>query len=155
MYFIASSWGRSEPTDRNVELYPQFFLELITTQLRFYMVSPQLSLLNKKIVKSHSDCSYSFQHGISVIGLHELILYFTNTCTCTCSTQDRNTLRIASCHPQLIKCFFRKLFFFFPKIINWVYLMDTKKCSQTYTAWFKGTTSSRSTGHGISMLVFD
>ena len=26
-------------------LYPQFFLELITTQLRFYMVSPQLSLL--------------------------------------------------------------------------------------------------------------
>ena len=24
---------------------PQFFLELITTQLRFYMVSPQLSLL--------------------------------------------------------------------------------------------------------------
>ena len=32
-------------TDRNVELYPQFFLELITTQLRFYMVSPQLFLL--------------------------------------------------------------------------------------------------------------
>ena len=32
-------------TDRNVELYPQFFLELITTQLRFYMVSPQFSLL--------------------------------------------------------------------------------------------------------------
>ena len=30
---------------KNVELYPQFFLELITTQLRFYMVSPQLSLL--------------------------------------------------------------------------------------------------------------
>ena len=26
-------------------VYPQFFLELITTQLRFYMVSPQLSLL--------------------------------------------------------------------------------------------------------------
>ena len=26
--------------------FPQFFLELITTQLRFYMVSPQLSLLN-------------------------------------------------------------------------------------------------------------
>ena len=42
----AFSWGRSELTDRNVELYPQFFLELITTQLRFYMVSPQLSLLN-------------------------------------------------------------------------------------------------------------
>ena len=41
----AFSWGRSELTDRNVELYPQFFLELITTQLRFYMVSPQLSLL--------------------------------------------------------------------------------------------------------------
>ena len=39
------SWGRSELTDRNVELYPQFFLELITTQLRFYMVSPQLFLL--------------------------------------------------------------------------------------------------------------
>ena len=38
-------WGRSELTDRNVELYPQFFLELITTQLRFYMVSPQLVLL--------------------------------------------------------------------------------------------------------------
>ena len=37
----AFSWGRSELTDRNVELYPQFFLELITTQLRFYMVSPQ------------------------------------------------------------------------------------------------------------------
>ena len=32
------SWGRSELTDRNVELYPQFFLEQITTQLRFYMV---------------------------------------------------------------------------------------------------------------------
>ena len=28
-----------------LELYPQFFLELITTQLRFHMVSPQLSLL--------------------------------------------------------------------------------------------------------------
>ena len=42
---INQSWGRSELTDRNVELYPQFFLELITTQLRFYMVSPQLSLL--------------------------------------------------------------------------------------------------------------
>ena len=41
----AFSWGRSELTDRNVELYPQFFSELITTQLRFYMVSPQLSLL--------------------------------------------------------------------------------------------------------------
>ena len=39
------SWGRSEPTDRNVELYPQFFLQLITTQLRFHMVSPQLVLL--------------------------------------------------------------------------------------------------------------
>ena len=39
------SWGRSELTDRNVELYPQFFLELITTQLRFHMVSPQLVLL--------------------------------------------------------------------------------------------------------------
>ena len=35
----------SELTDRNVELYPQFFLELITTQLRFYMVLPQLVLL--------------------------------------------------------------------------------------------------------------
>ena len=39
------TWGRSELTDRNVELYPQLFLELITTQLRFYMVSPQFSLL--------------------------------------------------------------------------------------------------------------
>ena len=28
---------------------PQFFLELITTQLRFYMVSPQLSLLRMYI----------------------------------------------------------------------------------------------------------
>ena len=42
---IVLAWGRSELTHRNVELYPQFFLELITTQLRFYMVSPQLSLL--------------------------------------------------------------------------------------------------------------
>ena len=42
--------GRSELTDRNVELYPQFFLELITTQLRFYMVSPQLSLLKSETV---------------------------------------------------------------------------------------------------------
>ena len=41
----AFSRGRSELTDRNVELYPQFFLELITTQLRFHMVSPQLVLL--------------------------------------------------------------------------------------------------------------
>ena len=32
-----TGWGRSELTDRNVALYPQFFLELITTQLRFYM----------------------------------------------------------------------------------------------------------------------
>ena len=40
------SWGRSEHTDRNVELYPQFFSELITAQLlRFHMVSPQLVLL--------------------------------------------------------------------------------------------------------------
>ena len=45
-------WGRSELTDRNVELYPQFFLELITTQLRFYMVSPQLSLLNLYLSKT-------------------------------------------------------------------------------------------------------
>ena len=28
-----------------LRMYPKFFLELITTQLRFYMVSPQLSLL--------------------------------------------------------------------------------------------------------------
>ena len=42
---------KSEPTDRNVELYPQFFLELITTQLRFHMVSPQLVLL--KILLLH------------------------------------------------------------------------------------------------------
>ena len=41
------SWGWSEPTDRNVELTPQFFLELIITQLRFHMVSPQLVLLKK------------------------------------------------------------------------------------------------------------
>ena len=32
-------------TVNTLELYPQFFLELITTQLRFYMVSPQLVLL--------------------------------------------------------------------------------------------------------------
>ena len=31
--------------ESKVELYPQFFLELITTQLRFHMVSPQLVLL--------------------------------------------------------------------------------------------------------------
>ena len=45
---LVISWGRSELTDRNVELYPQFFLELhvITTQVRFYMVSPQLLLLS-------------------------------------------------------------------------------------------------------------
>ena len=39
------SWGQSELTDQNVKLYPQFFLELITTQLKFHMVSPQLVLL--------------------------------------------------------------------------------------------------------------
>ena len=44
--------GRSELTDRNVELYPQFFLELITTQLRFNMVSPQIVLLNKYLFLS-------------------------------------------------------------------------------------------------------
>ena len=43
------SWGRSELTDRNVELYPQFFLELITTQLRFHMVSPQLVYLKEPL----------------------------------------------------------------------------------------------------------
>ena len=42
---LTISWGWSEHTDRNVELYPQFFLELITTQLRFHMVSPQIVLL--------------------------------------------------------------------------------------------------------------
>ena len=31
-----------------MELYPQFFLELIIPQLRFHMVSPQLVLLNNK-----------------------------------------------------------------------------------------------------------
>ena len=53
--FLKLSWGRSELTDRNVELYPQFFLELITTQLRFYMVSPQFSLL--KIIKFYKTNS--------------------------------------------------------------------------------------------------
>ena len=38
-------------------LYPQFFLELITTQLRFYMVSPQLSLLIILTMQS-----YKFYH---------------------------------------------------------------------------------------------
>ena len=52
----AFSWGRSELTDRNVELYPQFFLELITTQLRFYMVSPQLSLLVLFLVVTKYMC---------------------------------------------------------------------------------------------------
>ena len=50
------SWGRSEPTDRNVELYPQFFLELITTQLRFHMVSPQLVLLIIPTMQSYKFC---------------------------------------------------------------------------------------------------
>ena len=49
-FLLSFSWGRSELTDRNVELYPQFFLELITTQLRFYMASPQLSLLTMHFV---------------------------------------------------------------------------------------------------------
>ena len=47
----ATSWmQRTKPWYSRIiltnELYPQFFLELITTQLRFYMVSPQLFLLN-------------------------------------------------------------------------------------------------------------
>ena len=56
------SWGRSELTDRNVELYPQFFSELITTQLRFYMVSPQLSLLIILTMQSYTFylCTFSF-----------------------------------------------------------------------------------------------
>ena len=47
----------------NVELYPQFFLELITTQLRFYMVSPQLSLLKNQYRPSLG--SHSFEINIS------------------------------------------------------------------------------------------
>ena len=53
----AFSWRRSELTDRNVELYPQFFLELITTQLRFHMVSPQLVLLSFLTVDNNMKCS--------------------------------------------------------------------------------------------------
>ena len=49
-------------TDRNVELYPQFFLELITTQLRFHMVSPQIVLLNLYYVISLSFLDTLFQH---------------------------------------------------------------------------------------------
>ena len=56
----AFSWGRSELTDRNVELYPQFFLELITTQLRFYMVSPQLSLLIILAMQSYKFYLYMY-----------------------------------------------------------------------------------------------
>ena len=64
------SWGRSELTDRNVELYTQFFLELITTQLRFYMVSPQLSLLRTllatilcvwEILSGSNNCVYMYR----------------------------------------------------------------------------------------------
>ena len=47
-------------------LYPQFFLELITTQLRFYMVSPQLSLLIIPTMQSYKfylnwDSIFCFQ----------------------------------------------------------------------------------------------
>ena len=45
-----------------VELYPQFFLELITTQLRFYMVSPQLSLLITHGVTANRDDT-DFHHA--------------------------------------------------------------------------------------------
>ena len=57
---ITFSWGWSELTDRNVELYPQFFLELITTQLRFYMVSPQLSLLIILTMQSYKFYLYHY-----------------------------------------------------------------------------------------------
>ena len=39
-YLLLNNW---------FELYPQFFLELIITQLRFHMVSPQLVLLKQLI----------------------------------------------------------------------------------------------------------
>ena len=67
------SWGRSELTDRNVELYPQFFLELITTQLRFYMVSPQLSLLIILTMQS-----YKFYHSPED---DQSLLIETSSCT--------------------------------------------------------------------------
>ena len=51
--FTYKTYHSKQSTDRNVELYPQFFLELITTQLRFHMVSPQLVLLVLTTVKVH------------------------------------------------------------------------------------------------------
>ena len=46
--------------------YPQFFLELITTQLRFYMVSPQLSLLIILTMQSYKFywCTVPYRLGL-------------------------------------------------------------------------------------------
>ena len=59
------------PNFRNVELYPQFFLELITTQLRFYMVSPQLSLLIILTMQSYKFYIPNFD--ISIFGMQKVM----------------------------------------------------------------------------------
>ena len=71
----AFSWGRSELTDRNLELYPQFFLELITTQLRFHMVSPQLVLLIILTMQSYKF--YLMFTIIKLYILHAWVVWYT------------------------------------------------------------------------------
>ena len=53
-------------------LYPQFFLELITTQLRFYMVSPQLSLLIILTMQSYKFYLLMNVPSLKLIGLIKL-----------------------------------------------------------------------------------
>ena len=60
-------------TDRNVELYPQFFLELITTQLRFHMVSPQLV----NTCSSGRSALGTFRHGCMLLQAITECIFFS------------------------------------------------------------------------------
>ena len=96
----AFSWGRSELTDRNVELYPQFFLELITTQLRFYMVSPQLSLLTYRyrcLWLRHVPFIDNPYMDVCAVVFCSLTYSFSHTCTCTCTCTEPYKLILPNC----------------------------------------------------------
>ena len=86
-------WGRSELTDRNVELYPQFFLELITTQLRFYMVSPQLSLL---IILTMQSYKFYLTWYMFESNLYEHVYMYMHTYALCGYTRDLRTCRYAA-----------------------------------------------------------
>ena len=204
------SWGRSELTDRNVELYPQFFLELITTQLRFYMVSPQFSLLNKHSYTSESSNRMVDSHQLSnekpiVSVIHIFFSFFYNElATSKINTSSLTTLKsliptynsISSykqssidfcnvlsskliivhlstkvCQKQRLIVLFWCAFLERRKGRCWKYYtfctckftkigMSPKYTKDMYHLYLyylrvTGAISSRSTGHGIGVLVLD